>query len=93
MPLLSPQKKSISITRTVSIATLDNANGTIDVMSMQQSKKNVKSNVDISNQYNKLVFQCQLAHGSPTCLISDFNSVETLYEKIAASFAIAPSTV
>ncbi|KYM81500.1 PDZ domain-containing protein GIPC3 [Atta colombica] len=33
-----------------------------------------------------LVFHCQLAHGSPTGLISDFSNVRELYQKIAERY-------
>lgn len=35
-----------------------------------------------------LVFYCQLAHGSPTGLISGFNNVRELYQKIADCYDI-----
>lgn len=35
---------------------------------------------------NQLVFHCQLAHGSPTGLISGFSSVKELYQKIAECY-------
>lgn len=34
----------------------------------------------------QLVFHCQLAHGSPTGLISGFSSVKELYQKIAECY-------
>lgn len=34
----------------------------------------------------QLVFHCQLAHGSPTGLISGFGSVKELYQKIAECY-------
>lgn len=43
--------------------------------------------VDNRNQsQNQLVFHCQLAHGSPTGLISGFSSVKELYQKIAECY-------
>lgn len=48
--------------------------------SQQQSPQN-----SIKNQ---LVFHCQLAHGSPTGLISGFSSVRELYQKIAECYDI-----
>jgi hypothetical protein len=41
----------------------------------------------------KLIFHCQLAHGSPTGLISGFSNVRELYQKIADCFEIPVSTV
>lgn len=41
----------------------------------------------------KLVFHCQLAHGSPTGVISGFTNVRELYEKIAACYDMDPVQV
>jgi len=41
----------------------------------------------------KLLFHCQLAHGSPTGIISDFTNVRDLYRKIAECYEIHPSEV
>jgi hypothetical protein len=41
----------------------------------------------------KLVFHCQLAHGSPTGLISGFTNVKELYNKIAECYDITPTEV
>lgn len=35
-----------------------------------------------------LIFHCQLAHGSPTGLISDFSNVRELYQKIADCYEL-----
>lgn len=41
----------------------------------------------------KLVFHCQLAHGSPTGLISGFTNVKELYNKIAECYDIQATDV
>lgn len=41
----------------------------------------------------KLVFHCQLAHGSPTGLISGFTNVKELYHKIAECYEIQSSEI
>ena len=41
----------------------------------------------------KLVFHCQLAHGSPTGLISGFTNVKELYQKIAECYEIQSNEV
>lgn len=41
----------------------------------------------------KLVFHCQLAHGSPTGLISGFSNVKELYSKIAECYDIQANEV
>lgn len=46
-----------------------------------------------SRDDSKLVFHCQLAHGSPTGLISGFSNVKELYQKIADCFEIPAQTV
>jgi hypothetical protein len=51
------------------------------------------SNVNKHYEQQKLIFHCQLAHGSPTGLISGFSNVKELYQKIADCFEIPASTV
>jgi hypothetical protein len=51
------------------------------------------SNANKHRDEPKLVFHCQLAHGSPTGLISGFSNVKELYQKIADCFEIPVSTV
>ncbi|XP_012257918.1 PDZ domain-containing protein GIPC3 [Athalia rosae] len=41
----------------------------------------------------QLIFHCQLAHGSPTGLISGFSNVKELYQKIAECYEIPPSEI
>ena len=41
----------------------------------------------------KLVFHCQLAHGSPTGIISGFTNVKELYQKIADCYDLPVSEV
>ncbi|XP_025832081.1 PDZ domain-containing protein GIPC1-like [Agrilus planipennis] len=41
----------------------------------------------------QLVFHCQLAHGSPTGLISGFSNVRELYQKIAEHFEFPVSEI
>lgn len=55
-----------------------------DLTNSEQSKPNQPSNVTKS----QLVFHCQLAHGSPTGLITGFSSVRELYSKIAECYEI-----
>jgi len=58
-----------------------------------RSKASKSSKSDTNQDQTKLVFHCQLAHGSPTGLISGFNNVKDLYQKIADCFEISASTV
>ena len=51
------------------------------------------SKKDKNQEQLKLVFNCQLAHGSPTGLISGFSNVKELYQKIADCFQIPAATV
>lgn len=46
-------------------------------------KKVPPAQIDANLLKPQLVFHCQLAHGSPTGLISGFASVKELYQKIA----------
>ncbi|KAK5970647.1 PDZ domain-containing protein [Trichostrongylus colubriformis] len=41
----------------------------------------------------KLKFCCQLAHGSPTAIISNFTSVDELFQSIADCFNISPDDI
>ncbi|XP_012286018.1 PDZ domain-containing protein GIPC3 [Orussus abietinus] len=41
----------------------------------------------------QLVFRCQLAHGSPTGLISGFANVRELYQEIAECYVMAPEDI
>lgn len=50
---------------------------------MEKKLPNISPQENIKNQ---LVFHCQLAHGSPTGLISGFSSVKELYQKIAECY-------
>ena len=40
-----------------------------------------------------MVFNCQLAHGSPTRQIRDFTNVKQLYESIAKAFGVKTTDV
>ena len=62
------------------------------------SKEETAANADMppdesQQMRRKLVFHCQLAHGSPTGIISDFVNVRDLYRKIAECYEIDPSEV
>lgn len=49
-------------------------------------KKLPPPTIDANILKPQLVFHCQLAHGSPTGLISGFGSVKELYQKIAECY-------
>lgn len=49
-------------------------------------KKILQPQLDATILKPQLVFHCQLAHGSPTGLISGFASVKELYQKIAECY-------
>lgn len=63
----------------------------------------INNNVNNKNQQDQyhtdpvgrpqLVFHCQLAHGSPTGLISGFSNVKELYQKIADCYEFPASEV
>ncbi len=46
-----------------------------------------------SSSKPKLVFHCQLAHGSPTGLISGFTNVKELYAKLAECYDLQATDV
>lgn len=86
-----------------------NSNGTSNKSSSKSNENNhnspTKSSSNVSNVNNtttshddstnkpKLVFHCQLAHGSPTGLISGFTNVKELYNKIAECYEIQPTDI
>lgn len=49
-------------------------------------KKGSPPQLDTNILKPQLVFHCQLAHGSPTGLITGFASVKELYQKVAECF-------
>jgi hypothetical protein len=72
--------------------------------SQQNNKTNGTNNTNIANAVAaanieehinrpKLVFHCQLAHGSPTGLISGFSNVKELYNKIAECYEVNANEV
>ena len=58
-----------------------------------QSRTSTNNNHQRYRDEPKLIFHCQLAHGSPTGLISGFSNVKELYQKIADCFEIPAETV
>ncbi|KAB0795197.1 hypothetical protein PPYR_12036 [Photinus pyralis] len=54
---------------------------------------NISKNENSTLSRPQLVFYCQLAHGSPTGLISGFSNVKELYQKIAEYFDFPPSEI
>lgn len=74
-----------------SSTTTNNANilSTASQLPMAQhiiEKKVPPPQIDANILKPQLVFHCQLAHGSPTGLISGFGSVKELYQKIAECY-------
>ncbi|CAF4454448.1 unnamed protein product, partial [Adineta steineri] len=61
--------------------------------SSRRRSSNKSSNNDKRIDQSKLVFHCQLAHGSPTGLMSGFSNLKELYQKIADCFEIPASTI
>jgi hypothetical protein len=67
--------------------------------SASNNKKNAsastvtEASVPMHDDKPKLVFHCQLAHGSPTGLISGFTNVKELYSKIAECYEIKTDEV
>jgi hypothetical protein len=54
--------------------------------SMPTQQQTMPPNPDSNVTKPQLVFHCQLAHGSPTGLITGFSSVKELYTKIAECY-------
>jgi hypothetical protein len=57
------------------------------------SKTQVTEEINEDITKPKLVFHCQLAHGSPTGLISGFTNVKELYHKIAECYEIQSNDI
>jgi len=83
-PLPEPTTSASSLSPTTSNKPSSNHRG---------SPSTNSSNANKHRDEPKLVFHCQLAHGSPTGLISGFSNVKELYQKIADCFEIPVSTV
>ncbi|XP_017786765.1 PREDICTED: PDZ domain-containing protein GIPC3 [Nicrophorus vespilloides] len=70
-------------------AEYDNNNGGSRYPPPQSNGKSSSS----ASKGTKLVFNCQLADGSPTGFVSGFSNVKELYEKIAEEFDIPTSEI
>jgi hypothetical protein len=71
----------------------DNHSETTPITSTN-NEDNSNTNISTNNTDKpKLVFHCQLAHGSPTGLISGFSNVKELYIKIAECYDIPSNEV
>ena len=109
MPLFPPKRKSNAKTddlasniipsasdltspSAAAAAAASNRQTSFSSSSSRRSAAN-SSNGDTRTEPPKLVFHCQLAHGSPTGLISGFSNVRELYKKIAECFEIPVETV
>lgn len=76
---------------------INNENPKITQENQKNHIKSSQENKIIENEPEnikpQLVFHCQLAHGSPTGLISGFSNVKELYSKIAEVFEIPANEV
>ncbi|CAF1165021.1 unnamed protein product, partial [Adineta ricciae] len=106
MPFFSSKKKSqkkSGISGIIPSTTTAAATGassvtsktTKDTHNSNSSRGNSRksTNAEKSQEATKLVFHCQLAHGSPTGLVSGFSNIKELYQKIADCFEIPASTI
>ncbi|XP_023172833.1 PDZ domain-containing protein GIPC3 [Drosophila hydei] len=59
----------------------------------QNNNNNQQNNNNDVDKKPPLIFHCQLAHGSPTGLITGFASVRELYKKIAECFDISEDDI
>ena len=83
-PEKSKSKPSTNVISSNSNSSVNNNNN--------NNNNSSSSNLDDVNK-PKLIFHCQLAHGSPTGLISGFTNVKELYNKIAECYEIQPTDV
>ncbi len=94
----SASETTTATTTTTSANTNSSAVPTPSRTASYSSSSSRRSNAGSSNGETrsdppKLIFHCQLAHGSPTGLISGFSNVRELYQKISDCFEIPVSTV
>jgi PDZ domain-containing protein GIPC len=71
----------------------NNSNPSSPTKNNKTDNKDTTTTTTTSTEKPKLVFHCQLAHGSPTGLISGFTNVKELYAKIAECYNIQTSDV
>jgi len=88
-----PEAAAITTTTSANASSKAPITSTNSSSSNGRSKASKSSKSDTNQDQTKLVFHCQLAHGSPTGLISGFNNVKDLYQKIADCFEISAPTV
>ena len=102
MPFFSSKRKSLrkkeeSFDTTTASAASTSASATTasnkPLTSILRSAGSGASSHEKTREPPKVAFHCQLAHGSPTGIISGFNNVRDLYEKIATCFEIPTSSV
>ncbi|UJR25405.1 hypothetical protein I4U23_006752 [Adineta vaga] len=103
MPFFSSKKKSQkknSLSGIIPTSTSNNPSSTIpkttskdSSSSLSRTKNTTTSISDKHHEQTKLVFHCQLAHGSPTGLVTGFNNIKELHQKIADCFEISASTI
>lgn len=89
MPLFTKKPNKMTSPTQFDNNNLKNAttNGTILPTSAQFEKKLPQPpQIEPTILKPQLVFHCQLAHGSPTGLITGFSSVKELYQKIAECY-------
>lgn len=101
----SSNKKSIKSTSSIrdennslteaALNTNVNGNGSSNNGSNGSLKKTTNLSTTSQEDFSKpkLVFHCQLAHGSPTGLISGFTNVKELYSKIAECYDMQSNEV
>ena len=96
MPFGSKKKskdESSPLAENTSPSHVSNSHNSSNTSSKNGDSKSKDSSMNEDSSKPKLVFHCQLAHGSPTGLISGFTNVKELYNKIAECYEIAPTDV
>lgn len=77
--------------KSVSPAPFENHN--IKANNSTSSAQLIEKNNEVNVIPPQLVFHCQLAHGSPTGLITGFASVRELYQKISECYDFSADEV
>eukprot|EP00794_Sanderia_malayensis_P007767 gene7767-8613_t len=63
------------------------------VSDQQENKAETRQNDEAEQLAKKLVFNAQLAHGSPTGKVEDFSNVKELYQRIGDAFNISSTEI
>lgn len=88
MPLFKPK----SLSTNSEMEKTNNVSKQIEHNTNIDNEKSISQD-NLTSEQQPLVFHCQMAHGSPTSLISGFSNVRELYQKIAECYDLPAEEV